>query len=57
MASRPILLAGAFLAVPSIEFGATGVLVPLRIDELGGGAVVIALGFTIGAAVEAAISP
>ena len=57
MASRPILVAGAFLAVPSLEFGATGVLVPLRIDELGGGAFTIALGFTIGAAVEAAISP
>ncbi len=57
MASRPILLAGALLAVPSFEFGAQGVLVPLRIDDLGGGAFVIALGFTIGAALEAMISP
>jgi MFS family permease len=54
---RPVLLAGAFLAVPSVEFGAIGVLVPLEIDDLGGSAFVIALGFTIGAAIEAMLSP
>jgi MFS family permease len=54
---RPVMIAGALLAVPSVEFGAIGVLVPLKIDDLGGGAFVIAVGFTIGAAVEAALSP
>ena len=57
IATRPIVIAAALLTIPSIEFGATGVLVPLRIDELGGGAGVIALGFTLGAAMEASFSP
>ena len=35
--SRPILTATAFVAVPSLMFGAIEVLVPLRIDDLGGG--------------------
>ena len=35
--TRPILTATAFVAVPSLMFGAVEVLVPLRIDELGGG--------------------
>ncbi|MSO40676.1 MAG: MFS transporter [Solirubrobacterales bacterium] len=54
---RPVLIAGALLAVPSIEFGAVGVLVPLRISELGAGALAIAAGFTVGAAAEGALSP
>ena len=37
MLSRPVLTATAFVAVPSLMFGAIEVLVPLRIDELGGG--------------------
>jgi MFS family permease len=57
IATRPIVVAGALLTIPSIEFGATGVLVPLRIDELGGSAAVIALGFTLGAALEASFAP
>jgi MFS family permease len=57
LGGRPVLMAGALLAVPSVEFGAIGVLVPLEIDDLGGGAFVIAVGFTVGAAVEAVISP
>lgn len=55
--SRPIRDATFFVAVPSIMFGAIEVLVPLRIDALGGGHGVIAAGFIAGAATEAALSP
>jgi MFS family permease len=55
--TRPILTATAFVAVPSLMFGAVEVLVPLRIDELGGGHAVIAAGFIAGAALEAGLAP
>ncbi len=55
--TRPILTATAFVAVPSMMFGAAEVLVPLRIDELGGGHVAIAGGFIVGAALEAGLAP
>jgi MFS family permease len=55
--TRPILTATAFVAVPSLMFGAVEVLVPLRIDELGGGHVAIAGGFVAGAALEAGLAP
>jgi len=55
--SRPVLVATAFVAVPSLMFGAAEVLVPLRIDELGGGHVAIAVGFIVGAALEAGLAP
>jgi MFS family permease len=55
--TRPILTATAFVAVPSLMFGAVEVLVPLRIDELGGGHAVIAGGFIAGAALEAGLAP
>jgi MFS family permease len=55
--SRPILVATGFVAVPSLMFGAVEVLVPLRIDELGGGHALIAGGFVVGAAVEASLAP
>ena len=38
-------------------FGAIEVLVPLRIDALGGGHGVIAAGFIAGAALEAVLAP
>jgi MFS family permease len=57
MVSRPVLTATAFVAVPSLMFGAVEVLVPLRIDELGGGHVAIAGGFIVGAALEAGLAP
>jgi MFS family permease len=57
MASRPVLTATAFVAVPSLMFGAIEVLVPLRIAELGGGHGLIAAGFIAGAALEAALAP
>jgi MFS family permease len=57
MVTRPILIATAFVAVPSLMFGAAEVLVPLRIAELGGGHVAIAGGFIAGAALEAGLAP
>ncbi|HXV04855.1 MAG TPA: MFS transporter [Solirubrobacterales bacterium] len=55
--SRPLLSAAAFVAVPSLMFGAVEVLVPLRIAELGGGHALIAAGFIVGAALEGALAP
>jgi MFS family permease len=55
--SRPVLEAAAFVAVPSVMFGAIEVLVPLRIDALGGGQGLIAAGFILGAALEAMLAP
>jgi MFS family permease len=57
MASRPILTATAFVAIPSLMFGAVEVLLPLRIHELGGDHVVIAGGFIAAAALEAGLAP
>lgn len=57
MVSRPILTATTFVAVPSLMFGAVEVLVPLRIDELGGSHAAIAGGFIAGAAMEATLAP
>src|SRR3954453_20871436 len=57
LVSRPVLEAAAFVAVPSVMFGAIEVLVPLRIDALGGSHGVIAAGFIVGAALEAALAP
>jgi MFS family permease len=55
--SRPVLAATAFVAVPSLMFGVVEVLVPLRIDDLGGGHLAIAGGFVVGAGLEAALAP
>ncbi len=55
--SRPILVATGFVAVPSLLFGTIEVLVPLRIDDLGGGHLAIAGGFVTGAAIEATLAP
>jgi MFS family permease len=57
MLSRPIRDATAFVAVPSVMFGAIEVLVPLRMDALGGGHGIIAAGFIAGAGLEAALAP
>jgi MFS family permease len=57
MLSRPVLDATTFVAVPSVMFGAIEVLVPLRIDSLGGTHEVIAAGFIAGAGLEAALAP
>lgn len=56
--TRPsVLRATAYVAVPSAMFGVVEVLVPLRIDELGGGAGLVAAGFMAGAALEAVVAP
>ena len=57
MVSRPVLTGAVFVAVPSVMFGAIEVLVPLRIDALGGGHGVIAAGFIAGAGLEAVLAP
>ena len=57
LVSRPVLESAAFVAVPSVMFGAIEVLVPLRIDEFGGGHGLIAAGFIGGAALEAMLAP
>jgi MFS family permease len=57
MLSRPVVTAAAFVAVPSLMFGAVEVIVPLRIDALGGGHGLIAGGFIAGAALEAGLAP
>jgi MFS family permease len=55
--TRPVLTSTAFVAIPSLMFGVVEVLVPLRIDELGGGHVAIAGGFIAGAALQAGLAP
>jgi len=57
LVSRPVLEAAAFVAVPSVMFGAIEVLVPLRIDSLGGSHGLIAAGFIAGAGLEAILAP
>ena len=57
IATRPVLTATAFVAVPSLMFGAIEVLVPLRIDDLDGGHALIAAAFIVGAAIEAGLAP
>lgn len=57
LVSRPVVEAAAFVAVPSVMFGAIEVLVPLRVDALGGSHGVIAAGFIVGAALEAMLAP
>ena len=55
--SPPVLRGTWYVAAPSVMFGVVAVLVPLRIDDLGGGAGLVAAGFTAGAALEAVITP
>jgi MFS family permease len=55
--SAPVLWATWYVVAPSAMFGVVEVLAPLRIDELGGGAGLVAAGFTAGAALEATLAP
>ena len=55
--SRPVLVGAFLVAAPSAVFGVESVIVPLRLDALGGGPVTIASGFTVGAALEAILAP
>jgi MFS family permease len=53
---KPVLQATGLVMAPSVFFGVIAVLVPLRINSLGGGAGVVAAGFMAGAAFEAVLS-
>jgi MFS family permease len=55
--SRPIVTATAFVAIPSVMFGAIEVLAPLQINHFGGGHALIAGGFIAGAALEGILAP
>jgi MFS family permease len=55
--SPSVLWATWYVAAPSAMFGVVEVLAPLRIDELGGGAGLVAAGFTAGAVLEAILAP
>lgn len=55
--SRPLVESAVFVAVPSVMFGAIEVLIPLRINGLGGGHGLIAAGFIVGAGLEAVLAP
>lgn len=55
--SPSVLWATWYVAAPSAMFGVVEVLAPLRIDELGGGAGLVAAGFTLGAGLEAGLAP
>lgn len=55
--SSRVLWSAGMVIVPSLMFGAVAVLVPLRIDDLGGSNLLVAAGFGGGAAIEASLSP
>jgi MFS family permease len=55
--SPSVLRATWYVAAPSAMFGVVEVLAPLRMDELGGGAALVAAGFTAGAVIEAILAP
>ncbi len=55
--SPSVLWATWYVAAPSAMFGVVEVLAPLRIDELGGGAGLVAAGFSVGAGLEAVLAP
>jgi MFS family permease len=55
--SPPVLRATWYVAAPSAMFGVVEVLIPLRIDALGGGAALVAAGFMVGAGLEAVLAP
>ena len=52
-----VAVAALLVAVPSLMAGLLSVLVPLRIDELGGTAAAIAGGYAVGAVVETVMAP
>jgi MFS family permease len=57
LVDRPLIEAAIFVSSPSLMFGAIDVLLPLRIDALGGGHALIAVGFIGGAAIESVLAP
>jgi MFS family permease len=57
LVDRPLVEAAIFVSSPSLMFGAIDVLLPLRVDALGGGHALIAVGFIGGAAIESVLAP
>ncbi|MCW2981101.1 MAG: Arabinose efflux permease [Solirubrobacterales bacterium] len=57
MVDRDLIEAAIFVSSPSLMFGAIDVLLPLRINNLGGGHALIAGAFVGGAAIESVLSP
>ncbi|HVT00524.1 MAG TPA: MFS transporter [Solirubrobacterales bacterium] len=57
LVDRPLVEAAIFVSSPSLMYGAIDVLLPLRINVLGGGHTLIAIGFIGGAAVESVLAP
>ncbi|HEY2478990.1 MAG TPA: MFS transporter [Solirubrobacterales bacterium] len=57
LVDRPLVEAAIFVSSPSLMFGAIDVLLPLRINSLGGGHALIAVGFIGGAAIESVLAP
>jgi MFS family permease len=57
MVNRELVEAAIFVSSPSLMFGAIDVLLPLRINVLGGGHALIAGAFVGGAAIESVLSP
>jgi MFS family permease len=57
LVDRPLLEAALFVGAPSLMFGAIDVLLPLRVNGLGGGHALIAIGFIGGAAIESVLAP
>jgi MFS family permease len=57
LVDRDLIEAAIFVSSPSLMFGAIDVLLPLRINTLGGGHVLIAGAFIGGAAIESVLSP
>jgi MFS family permease len=55
--SPDVLRTTWYVAAPSVLFGVIAVLMPLRIDELGGSAALVAAGFGAGAGIEAILAP
>ena len=57
LVDRQLIEAAIFVSSPSLMFGAVDVLLPLRINALGGGHALIAIGFIGGAAIESVLAP
>jgi MFS family permease len=57
LVDRRLVEAAIFVSSPSLMFGAIDVLLPLRINVLGGGQALIAAGFIGGAAIESVLAP
>ena len=57
MTSRRVLRSAWLVALPALLFGVLGVLAPLRLDELGVGAIGIGAAFLLAAALEATLAP